>query len=318
MLPPPAVAFSGEAAEHPDDPGVRLYKAGYKQILDGLWDDARSTFRELLGQYPASEYVDDAEYWSAYATLKSNNAREAVQAYHNFLEKYRESTYYDDAVADFTEAQALLEMADWPGTPVAPHPPGLMEHRMRLHGVQLENLTPAPVGSPGEPAVDPETRIRLDALDALGTDQDNEKYFQALKDVILDPHNPVVLRRHALDVLAQFEPENTMPVLVQVAKSDTNMMIQAMAIDYISSASAPETVQGLIEVFHAIPPGRSDLVSRTFFLIADTGDDQAVDFLTGVAKSHENMSLRREAVYYLGAIGSEKARSALHGILRGK
>jgi HEAT repeat protein len=43
-----------------------------------------------------------------------------------------------------------------------------------------------------------------------------------------------------------------------------------------------------------------------------------VDFLTTIALRHDDYELRRDAVYYLGNIGGEKARAALYEILRGK
>jgi len=45
---------------------------------------------------------------------------------------------------------------------------------------------------------------------------------------------------------------------------------------------------------------------------------RALQELPTLQRSVTDHSLRREAVYYLGAIGSEKARKALQGILRGK
>ena len=48
------------------------------------------------------------------------------------------------------------------------------------------------------------------------------------------------------------------------------------------------------------------------------GNDKAVDFLKNVAMSDEDFDLRRDAVYYLGNIGGEKARSALYEILKSK
>jgi HEAT repeat protein len=55
-----------------------------------------------------------------------------------------------------------------------------------------------------------------------------------------------------------------------------------------------------------------------FYSIAEVGNDKAVDFLTNVALTHENYDLRTNAVYYLGSIGSEKARASLYRILKGQ
>ncbi|MER3523613.1 MAG: hypothetical protein C4326_05965 [Ignavibacteria bacterium] len=54
------------------------------------------------------------------------------------------------------------------------------------------------------------------------------------------------------------------------------------------------------------------------YAIAEIGNEKAVDFLASVARTHERVELRSDAVYYLGSIGSEKSRAALLRILKGK
>ena len=55
-----------------------------------------------------------------------------------------------------------------------------------------------------------------------------------------------------------------------------------------------------------------------FYSIADIGNEQAIDFLGKVARTSDDYDLRREAVYYLGSIGGEKARAVLYEILKEK
>jgi HEAT repeat protein len=52
--------------------------------------------------------------------------------------------------------------------------------------------------------------------------------------------------------------------------------------------------------------------------VADVGNDRAVEFLLRVAKSDADYNLRSDAVYYLGNIGGDKARTALYEILKSK
>ena len=54
----------------------------------------------MMAEYPKSEYVDDAEYWSAYA-LTHLDKKKATEAYKKFIVDYPNSNYYDDATADF-------------------------------------------------------------------------------------------------------------------------------------------------------------------------------------------------------------------------
>ena len=67
-----------------------------------------------------------------------------------------------------------------------------------------------------------------------------------------------------------------------------------------------------------MPATKKERLETVLYTIADVGNDKAVDFLSTVARSHQNYELRTDAVYYLGTIGGEKARAALYQILRSK
>ncbi|HTK82452.1 MAG TPA: HEAT repeat domain-containing protein [Bacteroidota bacterium] len=90
-----------------DDPGYKMYKAGYDLILDEKWAEARTKFSEMVKQFPKSDYVDDAQYWSAYAYEHSTKDRKkAYDVYKDFILAYPNSNYYDDAVAEMFKLDA--------------------------------------------------------------------------------------------------------------------------------------------------------------------------------------------------------------------
>ena len=112
--------------------------------------------------------------------------------------------------------------------------------------------------------------------------------------------------------------ELAFPVFVDLAKSDSSEVIRFISLDYLAQAPGDKSVNALIEVFQAIPPQQAEASARVFYTIAEVGNDDAVDFLSSVARTHSDMTLRREAVFYLGAIGSERSRAALQTILKGR
>jgi outer membrane protein assembly factor BamD (BamD/ComL family) len=95
----------GVEGDNQDDPGYSLYREGYRLVLDGRWEQAVHAFKDLQQRYPASAYSDDAAYWSAYS-LKHVQPTSAREAYRAFIERYRQSSYFDDAVADLEELEA--------------------------------------------------------------------------------------------------------------------------------------------------------------------------------------------------------------------
>ena len=168
--------------------------------------------------------------------------------------------------------------------------------------------------------LDPETRVRLEALYAIGDTKEDETSFQTLKDVALDRSQHIRLREAAIEVLSDFKKFDVMPVFLELAKKDTNEHIQDVAIEFIGRTNKDKnkSVDALISLFNAIPSSQKERLENILYAVADVGNDKAVDFLTKVARSHDNYELRSDAVYYLGTIGGERARTALYQILRNK
>lgn len=177
----------------------------------------------------------------------------------------------------------------------------------------------APFGPMAEEQhLDKATRLKIQALQALGESKDDSGAFVALRKVALDGSNAKPLRVAAMQELSDMQVSDPLPVFVDIAKSDTNEEIQNFAIDQIGMFSNDKnrSVEMLIGLFDAIPSKREDKREEIFFSIAEVGNDKAVDFLTRVARNDDNYDLRSQAIYYLGSIGTPKARSALLEILQ--
>ena len=167
--------------------------------------------------------------------------------------------------------------------------------------------------------VDPETQLKLDALYAIGDAKEDEKSFQALKSIALDTHAHQKLRFAALDMVSGYEKYDVLSIYTEIARKDTSEEVQSWAVDYISNNAKDKnkSVQTLIDLYNGTPKSREEQKRRIFFAIAEVGNDRAVDFLSSVARTSDNYDMRREAVYYLGTMGSDKARTALYDILQG-
>jgi len=347
---PPAVAYAPGAftplhagrfsGDDRNDPGYSLYREGYALILEERYAEARKKFSALLAQYPHSSYTDDARYWTAYS-YRNSDMQKAIAEYERFIRERPKSPYYDDAVADMTALQAPRAAAATPppAAAVAPVPPiapfaavapttANMENMMRQLRRQMRQMgrtrfsgmlrtmgTPAPVEEP----MDDATRIKMDALYALGETKEDDRSFATLRDVALDAHAVHPLREAAMDALSGFTQHDVLPIFADIARQDTSADIQGYAIDYIGEHGTDrnQRVSVLASLFAAMPKRRGEQRKEIVYAIAAVGNDRAVDFLKQVALTDEDLELRRDAVYYLGSIGGESARAALYEILKG-
>jgi len=319
------------------DSGYALYKEGYSLVLEEKYAAARKKFEELLAKHPGSTYADDARYWTAYS-LRNTDREKAIEDYRKFIREHPKSAYYDDAVADLNALQ--IEMPEIPQGAVAPIPPGFprrptavavgpntgnllrqMKREVRhMSRIGVARPSPAPFAVWGnEEKLDDATRLKMDALYALGETKEDDRSFSTLKEVALDARQVRPLREAAMDALSGFTKHDALSVFVEIAQKDTSADIQGFAIDYIGEHGTDKNqrVTVLEDLFRSLPKSRADQRRTIVYTIADVGNDRAVDFLKRVALADEDYDFRRDAVYYLGSIGGENARSALYEILKG-
>ncbi len=205
------------AGDDQDDPAYGMYKEGYKRILNEQWDEARKQFQLLLEKYPKSKYAGDARYWTAYS-LKYSDKKKAIAAYKAFLEAYPRSNYYDDAVSDLGRLEnrdAAIAAAARTYT-LAP-PVGVTTPAPAIARAESDYARAA--RAPGaytvgesyqhaaEKETSPEIRMKVEAFMALVRSGKDEKTFDMVKEVLLDPKQPVQLREAALMGLRQVEEQ---------------------------------------------------------------------------------------------------------------
>jgi tetratricopeptide (TPR) repeat protein len=339
--------LESEQSEKKDDPGYASYKKGYDFVLEEEWEKAIKQFTEMMKTYPKSNYYDDAMYWSAYS-YKHTDEDKARELYKQFMKKYPDSKYYDDAVADMDamDVSFVFTTSDDSNVAVVKTIPGkgftygvgttynIAKQQMRTSERMLQRqlnrlYTPQPSAITVTGALAPvhswekldkETQLRMDALNALGERKDDEMSYNALKTIATDSKQHRQLRVAAMELLLDFKKHDPLPVLLEVARKDTSQEIQNRAIDYIGmiSGNKNRSVETLGELFSVIPKYRTEQLMTILSSVAEIGNEKAVVFLSDVARTNENYDLRRDAVYYLGSIGSDKAREALFEIMTGK
>lgn len=334
-----------ESPDKKNDVAYKLYKEGYNLVLDEQWERARKVLAEMMNQYPKSEYVDDAEYWSAFA-LKHIDKKKAKEAYKKFVAENPNSNYYDDAVADLNnlgstytvatsgEAVTIAEgngksysYAVAPAARLAQRDMRLAERslNMKLQHLAMPRMarTLTPLSGNmffNDEKIDRETRLKMDALNALGDTKEDSLSFRTLRDVAINKSQPRVLRETAMNTLSDFHQFDVLTVFLEIAKNDTSEEIQNDAINYMGQLSHNKnrSIETLTDLFYAIPKYRKEQTQTVLSSIAEIGNEKAVDFLAKVAKTDDDFDLRSDAIYYLGNIGGDKARAALYEILKGK
>lgn len=129
----PAAAVSNPQAEE------KAYLAAFELLKQGRYPDAISGFNAFLGQYPQSEYADNARYWLGEAYYVSRAYPEALQSFTTLVETHPQSPKLPGALlkigyinyerADYEAARAALSRitANYPQSSAA----GLARQRLQ-------------------------------------------------------------------------------------------------------------------------------------------------------------------------------------------
>lgn len=331
------------AGEDQDDPSYKIYKEGYKLILGEQWGEARKEFEKMLKAYPKSKYSADARYWMAYS-LKYIDKQQAIGEYKEFLKMHQESKYYDDAVSDLSR----LENRPLPGRaavaggfklpvpvaepPVAPEVAQLAaEEYARAMQYKQQNYTGL-AETYGKSSKDPELRMKLEAFRALIQSGGGEKTFEMVKEILLDPKQPIELREAALDglrhadaevrslsatarakdkspkirdaakeALDRFDGKDVAGVYLQVLKSDTSKRLTRTVLYQLGTYAERGDERALKVLKETALDVRQDRQVReaAFYGLRQVKRAEMTEFFIQVVRSEKDSHLRMSALYQI-------------------
>ena len=305
-----------------DDSAYAAYKLAYKLVVQEKWGEAQKKLQEVMKKYPKSKYVDDAMYWYAYS-LKSSDKRKAIDAYKEFLEQYRSSNYFEDAIADLArlenrDAERLAE------TYARAHE--TYNRTRELYAVPREAAVPYVVMEPFEPGRsrelartmrdDPELRMRIEALQALMRSKD-EKTFALLKQTALDTSQAIELRQAAISGLRQYPEKNVFDLYTQLLRIESDKRIQVVAIyqlEVVQKDSADrKRAFTLLKQLATDRERETETRRAALDALRHLDDPNVLATLTEIARNDPDRKIQEFAVYTIAKAkkGSEDKRFSI-------
>ena len=95
-------------AETAQDEDTKAYKQAYNLITEEEWDEAHKALTQFLSKYPNSPWADDARFWQCYSQEKLDyDYEEVYNCYKRFISEYPDSKWVDDAKSN------MVEIYDW-------------------------------------------------------------------------------------------------------------------------------------------------------------------------------------------------------------
>jgi HEAT repeat protein len=161
-------------------------------------------------------------------------------------------------------------------------------------------------------AISPENQadedLKLYAINAL-INSDADRAVPLLEGLLSNPKMSPRLKERALFVLAQSRSDKAHEIVGRYAKGGSNPDLQLTAVQYLGTYRSKESRQLLSEVYTSVNDVNvKRAVLRSFEMSRD------IEHLTAIAKSEQNVELRREAIRQLGNIRDEQTTASLVAI----
>lgn len=161
-------------------------------------------------------------------------------------------------------------------------------------------------------AISPENQadedLKLYAINAL-INSDADRAVPLLEGLLSNPKMSPRLKERALFVLAQSRSDKAHEIVGRYAKGGSNPDLQLTAVQYLGTYRSKESRQLLSEVYTSVNDVNvKRAVLRSFEMSRD------IDHLTAIAKSEQNVDLRREAIRQLGNIRDDQTMASLVAI----
>jgi len=251
------------AAWASEDPADSLYRAARESINRGEYRHAAQLFNEVTTKFPKSKYALDCAYWEAFARYRSGTTDDLRAALKILDEGKDKFAYLRSGESDVAGLRARVQGA------LAARGDASAARQLQAEAAQNTSCDREDVS------------VRAEALSALGQ-MDIASAMPVVKKVLARRDECTVeLRRRALYLIGRQPSADAVPLLLDVAKNDTDSGIRSEAMSWLSR----------------------------------TAGDQAVPMLEDLLKTSTDERTQRSAVTALGSIDTDKARKAIHTII---
>ena len=234
-------------------------------IKDGAWEKAEARFNRFIAEFPQDREVAAALYWLAFSLKQQGKFPAADAALTRLIAQYPTSTW-------LTDARALrVEMA-----------PRLKNSQVIEQGVTETN-----------------DEIKLAALQSL-FEASPERARAIATDILkAGGSSSRLMKEGALALLADSESKEAIPVLVQVARTETDPRLRRKAIDALGDIED----DSVLEPLKTLVLQSTDLsIARAALNALADHEGAARKFLLEVARSNAPVEVRAEAIDELADI----------------
>jgi HEAT repeat protein len=250
---------AADAAPTQNTAAATAFREARDLIGDGEWERAEARLNRFIADFPQDREAPAALYWLAFSLKQQNKFPAADAALTRLIERYPSSTWINDARA------LRVEIA-----------PRLRNNQVIEQGVNDAN-----------------DEIRLTALQSLFEARPERGVALAADLLRANSGASRMMKEGAIELLADSETKEAIPVLLQVARTDNDMRVRRMAIEALGEIEDVDVIEPLRTL--ATQSTDESIARAAVEALAERGVS-ARKVLLDIARSNANIQLRLEAI----------------------
>ena len=325
-------ASSSRSTPQTSSEALTVFRGARDLIDEGQWQKAQEKFDYYIRSFPNEKNIEPALYWLAYTQNKLARYDQMRATIDRLFQKYPDTTWKEDA---------RLLLAQVPGSPVArtvttiaptieqpviytptyslppvsiPPPPQAVQPAQPAQNVWVSGVPGVTTidGNPGSSNDDDPCEFKIVVLQAL-FQTDLQRGIMAATDW-LKPGSTQTPRckSAALTLLGRNGGKAVTPVILGVARSETDMRLRARAISTLGATNDDSVIDPLRDF--ALNSPDSEIGEAAVYALSQHTGERAIVVLSEIAANGKTPTQRKLAISSISTRPGEPAVDALFKI----
>ena len=328
----PAAATARSSQQTAND-AADVFRSARDLITDGQWAEAQEKFEKYVRLFANEKNMEAALYWLAYSQHKLAKFDQMKGTIDRLVQKYPNSNWIDDArlllaqtpgarLPEYdTLVRRLMETEGVPGVPVAlppieptivyaPVPTAPMAIAQPPQGLQTTVYADSFGGSAGND--DDPCEFKIVVLQAL-FQTDLQRGIVAATEWLKPGSNQTVrCKSAALSLLGRNGGKAVTPVILGVARNETDLKLRARAISTLGATNDDSVIDPLREF--ALNAQENEIIEAAVYALSQHTGERAITVLSDIATSGKTTTQRKMAISSISTRPGEPAVDALFRI----
>ncbi len=325
------------------DPAAKSLRKGRDLIEDEKWQEAEKNFKDLIANYPKNKNIDAALYWLAFSLKKQGRLQDADRTLEQVIKDYPASSWKDDAqamrlemapqlgnqttinqVLDETKADgneemkliALQSLAFSNFERALPLLQDILKPDSKA-GKSLKHSAIALLAQRGNAqAIDALITIARNQSDNdlgpaaiiwLGLSGD-DRAFDYLKEVVATGKDKSLLDV-AVVAISQSRNPKAKPFLLSLARSAPSPEMRRTAIMHLGTRGDDVVIDELLSLYDS--ESNVETKKQILTALAISGNARVQAKLLEIARREPDIEIRKTAIFWFGQRGGEQATGML-------